>query len=126
MIHVMGFAFKICVYNSGKLGRYLKMSEDAIDQVKHCLKTILPKQEFYQWSPCSNACATHEMVCDSGIAVISNALSVIYPNTKVETDMSELACWERRERYARQCLESAKANLTTVARSKIILEAINA
>jgi len=54
-------------------------------------------------------CAVQEKLVDSGVAVISNAIAVL-GGTPLEGDMSESACWRRREEFARKCVESAKSN----------------
>jgi len=119
--HAIGFTFKLFFYNSGEWGEYATSSKSVIWPVKEYLRILLPKQEFYDWEQLASTCAKHEKACDSGIAVIENIISIAHPDISIATDMSELACWERREKYAWQFLESARANLKTIARGKLIL-----
>ena len=101
----LGNMYQFSVYNSSKQSRYFgSLAQLAIEPVLEHLGGILPKSEW-KFSRKEVECAIHEITEDSGISVISNAISIIY-HTPFEHDMGEVACWSRREKYARQCLES--------------------
>ena len=120
-----GYRCKLHVYNSSRLGKYLDMSKKAITPVKDYLEKILHPEKI-EIVEVGEKCGQQASVAESGIALLSNALSVIN-NTPIDMDMSELACWEKREKYARQCLESAKANMKAAERGfqiALIMEAL--
>lgn len=100
-----GKTYQFSVYNSNKLSRYLPMlGKLAIEPVLVHVSKVLPKKEW-KYARKDVECATHQNMEDSGIAVIDNAISVIY-GTEMQSDMGAVACYTRREKYARQCLQS--------------------
>ena len=101
----LGNMYQFSVYNSNKLSRYMSsLGQLAIEPVLEHLSGILPKSEW-KFSRKEVKCAAHEKIEDSGIAVISNAIAILNHST-LEEDMGEVACWTRREKYARHCMES--------------------
>ena len=103
----MGFSSRrgmLSLYSSSTEGDDPRVYRDAVQRFKHHFGFVMPVAKWTQVKR-DVVCAKHDLVADSGIAVISNALAVIFGN-QLEKGMGEIACWKRRETFAQQCLDS--------------------
>ena len=95
-------------------------SENIDKQVIEYMKKV-KKPKTFSCLPITVHLSHQQNATDSGIAVIMNVLALIH-GLEPNTDLNEVGCWEKRERYARACLESAKENAKALARSEEIMK----
>lgn len=100
------------------------MNKEPIASITNYLNLVLPFCTPADPLTVATVCSQHTKIEDSGIAVIWNALAIIY-NMEFETDLSEFRCWKKRELFARQCLASAETNAEILTKAVPIWMAIN-
>jgi len=84
---------------------------DPQERVGHDVIAYIKKARRNENFSCvySRVNVTATSVVDSGVAAVEYALAVIHGNS-FDQNLDEVACWGKRERFMRQCVESATAN----------------
>jgi hypothetical protein len=93
--------------------------ESSVAPVQLFMKTAFPDIPFKLRRTKIEKCAIWERQEDSGVAVISNALSLIF-GRDLDDDMGKAGCLEKRERFGRMVLHSALRNEQVLERAREI------
>jgi hypothetical protein len=83
------------------------------------MKTAFPDISFKLRRTKFEKCAIWERQEDSGVAVIANALSLIF-GRELDEDMGKAGCLEKRERFGRMVLHGALRNEQVLKRAREI------